>query len=120
MKVSEYQTHKERLTHWLSMGFALLLLGILLHFTNGISINLFLIHELIVKSETYIHHSPVVAIPINKQLYSFSYICFTGGAAGIVLSAFYALVLFIISSWQMKFLHFHELFHNDLLLSFSY
>lgn len=61
-----FKTHKERLTHWLSMGFALLLLGILLHFTN--------------------------AIPINKQLYSFSYICFTGGAAGIVLSAFYALI----------------------------
>lgn len=32
------------------------------------------------------------AIPINKQLYSFSYVCFTAGAAGIVFSAFYVLV----------------------------
>lgn len=48
------------------MGFSLLVLGILLHFTK--------------------------AIPINKQLYSFSYVCFTGGAAGIVLSAFYILI----------------------------
>ncbi|AQK49360.1 heparan-alpha-glucosaminide N-acetyltransferase-like protein [Zea mays] len=60
------QTHKERLKHWLLTGFSLLVLGIILHFTN--------------------------AIPINKQLYSFSYVCFTGGAAGIVLSAFYILI----------------------------
>nr|CAB3491284.1 unnamed protein product [Digitaria exilis] len=64
-----FKTHKERLKHWLLMGFALLVLGIILHFTN--------------------------AIPINKQLYSFSYVCFTGGAAGIVLSAFYILVWFM-------------------------
>ncbi|KAK8621079.1 hypothetical protein V6N13_067522 [Hibiscus sabdariffa] len=32
------------------------------------------------------------AIPINKQLYSFSYVCFTAGAAGIVFSAFYILI----------------------------
>ncbi|VAI02824.1 unnamed protein product [Triticum turgidum subsp. durum] len=60
------KTHKERLKHWLSMGISLLLLGILLHFTK--------------------------AIPINKQLYSISYVCFTAGAAGIVLSAFYMLI----------------------------
>ncbi|KAJ1255102.1 hypothetical protein BS78_K290500, partial [Paspalum vaginatum] len=58
-----FKTHKERLKHWLVMGFSLLALGILLHFTK--------------------------ALPINKQLYSFSYVCFTGGGAGIVLSAFY-------------------------------
>jgi heparan-alpha-glucosaminide N-acetyltransferase len=40
------------------------------------------------------HFSAPAAIPINKQLYSFSYVCFTGGAAGIVLSAFYILVQF--------------------------
>ncbi|KAL6868295.1 hypothetical protein ACP4OV_015140 [Aristida adscensionis] len=61
-----FKTHKERLKHWLLMGFSLLVLGILLHFTKG--------------------------IPINKQLYSFSYVCFTAGAAGIVLSAFYILI----------------------------
>uniref|UniRef100_A0A0D3HK31 Heparan-alpha-glucosaminide N-acetyltransferase catalytic domain-containing protein n=1 Tax=Oryza barthii TaxID=65489 RepID=A0A0D3HK31_9ORYZ len=32
------------------------------------------------------------AIPINKQLYSLSYVCFTAGAAGVVLSAFYILI----------------------------
>ncbi|RDX75944.1 hypothetical protein CR513_44125, partial [Mucuna pruriens] len=32
------------------------------------------------------------AIPINKQLYSFSYVCFTAGAAGIVFSVFYLLI----------------------------
>ena len=34
----------------------------------------------------------IAAIPINKQLYSFSYVCFSGGAAGIVFSGFYILV----------------------------
>ncbi|KAL5204999.1 hypothetical protein ABZP36_009870 [Zizania latifolia] len=48
-------THKERLKHWLLMGFPLLVLGILLPFTN--------------------------AIPINKQLYSFSY-CLLHGWCG--------------------------------------
>ncbi|KAK6126232.1 hypothetical protein DH2020_040030 [Rehmannia glutinosa] len=32
------------------------------------------------------------AIPINKQLYSFSYVCFTAGAAGIVFSVLYILI----------------------------
>lgn len=32
------------------------------------------------------------AIPINKQLYSISYVCLTAGAAGIVFSVFYLLV----------------------------
>lgn len=43
----------------------------------------------------YMYCSVLAAIPINKQLYSFSYVCFTGGAAGIVLSAFYILVWFM-------------------------
>ncbi|KAL6660523.1 hypothetical protein ACP70R_001558 [Stipagrostis hirtigluma subsp. patula] len=67
-----FKTHKERLKHWLLMGFMLLALGILLHFTH--------------------------AIPINKQLYSFSYVCFTAGAAGIVLSAFYI----VIDVWGLR------------------
>ncbi|GJN07028.1 hypothetical protein PR202_ga24817 [Eleusine coracana subsp. coracana] len=61
-----FKTHKERLKHWLLMGFSLLVLGIILHFSN--------------------------AIPINKQLYSFSYVCFTAGVAGVILSAFYILI----------------------------
>ncbi|KAH9306610.1 hypothetical protein KI387_011014, partial [Taxus chinensis] len=58
-----YKEHAVRLKHWLSMGFGLLIIGIILHFTG--------------------------AIPLNKQLYSFSYVCFTAGAGGIVFSAFY-------------------------------
>ncbi|GAA0138320.1 hypothetical protein Leryth_002874 [Lithospermum erythrorhizon] len=58
--------HGERLKQWVSMGLGLLILAIILHFTD--------------------------AIPINKQLYSFSYMCFTTGAAGIVFSGFYLLI----------------------------
>lgn len=35
----------------------------------------------------------VAAIPLNKQLYSFSYVCFTAGAAAIVFSGLYILVI---------------------------
>ncbi|KAL3839703.1 hypothetical protein ACJIZ3_024294 [Penstemon smallii] len=58
--------HAERLKQWISMGLVLLIVACILHFTD--------------------------AIPINKQLYSFSYVCFTGGAAGIVFSVFYLLI----------------------------
>ena len=34
----------------------------------------------------------VAAIPLNKQLYTLSYICVTAGAAGIVFSMLYFLV----------------------------
>ncbi|KAK3036374.1 hypothetical protein RJ639_032143, partial [Escallonia herrerae] len=61
-----FKGHADRLKQWASMGFSLLVLAIILHFTD--------------------------AIPINKQLYSFSYVCFTAGAAGIVFSAFYLLI----------------------------
>lgn len=61
-----FKGHAERLKQWISMGVVLLALACILHFTD--------------------------AIPINKQLYSFSYVCFTAGAAGIVFSAFYLLI----------------------------
>ncbi|KAK1270492.1 hypothetical protein QJS04_geneDACA014215 [Acorus gramineus] len=61
-----FQGHRSRLKHWVLMGLALLIVAIILHFTD--------------------------AIPLNKQLYSFSYVCFTAGAAGIVFSAFYILI----------------------------
>ncbi|XP_057550770.1 uncharacterized protein LOC130828789 [Amaranthus tricolor] len=60
------ENHTGRLKHWVSMGISLLILGFLLHFTN--------------------------AIPLNKQLYTFSYVCVTSGAAALVFSAFYVLV----------------------------
>jgi len=34
----------------------------------------------------------IAAIPLNKQLYTFSYICVTAGAAGILFSLLYVLV----------------------------
>ncbi|KAL3531985.1 hypothetical protein ACH5RR_005506 [Cinchona calisaya] len=61
-----FKGHTERLKHWVSMGLGLIILAIILHLTD--------------------------AIPINKQLYSFSYVCFTAGAAGIVFSGFYILI----------------------------
>ncbi|RWR91937.1 heparan-alpha-glucosaminide N-acetyltransferase [Cinnamomum micranthum f. kanehirae] len=61
-----FKEHSERLKHWVSMGLILLIVAIILHFTD--------------------------AIPLNKQLYSFSYVCFTAGAAGIVFSAIYILI----------------------------
>ncbi|KAK6244664.1 hypothetical protein QUC31_011073 [Theobroma cacao] len=61
-----FKGHFERLKQWVSMALGLLIVAIILHFTD--------------------------AIPINKQLYSFSYVCFTAAAAGIVFSAFYVLI----------------------------
>ena len=34
------------------------------------------------------------AIPLNKQLYTLSYVCVTAGAAALVFSAFYILVCY--------------------------
>ncbi|KAG5549125.1 hypothetical protein RHGRI_014481 [Rhododendron griersonianum] len=61
-----HMSHASRLRHWVVMGLALLVLGITLHFTD--------------------------AIPLNKQLYTFSYVSVTSGAAALVFSAFYVLV----------------------------
>ncbi|KAJ3676161.1 hypothetical protein LUZ60_003573 [Juncus effusus] len=60
------KTHSDRLKHWAPIGLSLLILGIILHFSH--------------------------AIPLNKQLYTFSYVCVTAGAAGLVFSIFYFLV----------------------------
>ncbi|ERM99394.1 heparan-alpha-glucosaminide N-acetyltransferase [Amborella trichopoda] len=61
-----FKSHLERLKHWLSMGITLFIIGIILHFTD--------------------------AMPLNKQLYSISYVCFTAGAAGILFSVLYMLI----------------------------
>ncbi|KOM24853.1 hypothetical protein LR48_Vigan1453s000100 [Vigna angularis] len=60
------QDHSSRLKHWLLLGLALLAFGLILHFTH--------------------------AIPLNKQLYTLSYVCVTSGAAALVFSAFYIVV----------------------------
>ncbi|KAK4419256.1 Heparan-alpha-glucosaminide N-acetyltransferase [Sesamum alatum] len=67
-----FKGHAERLKQWVSMALVLLIVALILHFTD--------------------------AIPINKQLYSFSYVCFTAGAAGIVFSGFYILI----DVWGMR------------------
>ncbi|KAL7136725.1 hypothetical protein ABFS83_10G049500 [Erythranthe nasuta] len=67
-----FKGHAERLKQWVSMALVLLIVAVILHFTD--------------------------AIPINKQLYSFSYVCFTAGAAGIVFSLFYLLI----DVWGMR------------------
>ncbi|KAJ4956045.1 hypothetical protein NE237_012828 [Protea cynaroides] len=68
------KAHSDRLKHWVAMGLALLVLGIVLHYTN--------------------------AIPLNKQLYSFSYVCLTAGAAALVFSVLYVLV----DIWGLRYL----------------
>ncbi|XP_062182008.1 uncharacterized protein LOC133886270 [Phragmites australis] len=60
------KSHRNRLKQWITMGISLVVLGIILHFSH--------------------------AIPLNKQLYTFSYICVTAGAAGVVFSMLYFLV----------------------------
>ncbi|CAN6468903.1 unnamed protein product [Victoria cruziana] len=65
--------HSKRLTHWMSMGLFLLLLGLILHVADE--------------------------IPLNKQLYSFSYVCLTAGAAALTFSAIYALV----DIWKLRY-----------------
>ncbi|XP_023545272.1 heparan-alpha-glucosaminide N-acetyltransferase isoform X1 [Cucurbita pepo subsp. pepo] len=69
-----FQDHSARLKQWVTMGFTLLILGLVLHFTH--------------------------AIPLNKQLYTFSYVCVTSGAAALVFSVFYALV----DIWGLRYL----------------
>ncbi|KAK4796196.1 hypothetical protein SAY86_028522 [Trapa natans] len=68
-----FKSHSARLKHWISMGILLLILGIILHMTH--------------------------AVPLNKQLYTFSYVCVTAGTAALVFSAFYILV----DIWRQKF-----------------
>ncbi|KAK1582449.1 hypothetical protein Q3G72_015083 [Acer saccharum] len=66
--------HLARLKHWSITGIALLIFGLTLHLTH--------------------------AIPLNKQLYTFSYVCVTSGAAALVFSAIYALV----DIWDLKYM----------------
>nr|GEZ00597.1 heparan-alpha-glucosaminide N-acetyltransferase-like [Tanacetum cinerariifolium] len=60
-----FQGHVEMLKQWVTMALGLLVRAIVLYFSD--------------------------AILINKQLYSFSHVCFTARVAGIVFLAFYIL-----------------------------
>ncbi|XP_042048133.1 heparan-alpha-glucosaminide N-acetyltransferase-like isoform X1 [Salvia splendens] len=90
-----FKGHAERLKHWVCMAVVLLVVALILHFTDG--------NGYYIRTGGYFKN--VVnffncdsAIPINKQLYSFSYVCFTAGAAGIIFSAFYILI----DVWGMR------------------
>ncbi|KAG6437754.1 hypothetical protein SASPL_102682 [Salvia splendens] len=65
--------HRSRLQYWAVPGLGLVVIGITLHFTN--------------------------AIPLNKQLYTLSYVCVTSGAAALVFSALYIMV----DIWNIRF-----------------
>lgn len=49
---------------------------------------------------------PNAAIPLNKQLYTFSYVCVTSGAAALVFSALYIMVCFFFPH-EISFFFFH-------------
>ncbi|GJT95215.1 hypothetical protein Tco_1090733 [Tanacetum coccineum] len=70
----QMKDHTSRLKHWIIMGLGLVVLGIILHVSN--------------------------AIPLNKQLYTFSYVCVTSGAAALVFSFFYIMV----DVWKLRYL----------------
>ncbi|XP_010455089.1 PREDICTED: heparan-alpha-glucosaminide N-acetyltransferase isoform X1 [Camelina sativa] len=80
--------HSARLKHWISTGLVLLTLGLTLHFTH--------------------------LMPLNKQLYSFSYICVTSGAAALVFSSLYSLV--DILEWGLMFLPLKWIGMNAMLV----
>ncbi|XP_052202400.1 uncharacterized protein LOC127808077 isoform X2 [Diospyros lotus] len=82
------KSHSYRLRHWVTIGVALLVLGMILHFTR--------------------------AIPLNKQLYTFSYVCVTSGAAALVFSALYTLV--DIWNWKYPFLPLKWIGMNAMLV----
>ncbi|XP_010546726.1 PREDICTED: heparan-alpha-glucosaminide N-acetyltransferase isoform X2 [Tarenaya hassleriana] len=86
--ILHFKGHSARLKHWISTGIALLVLGLTLHFTH--------------------------LMPLNKQLYSFSYTCVTSGAAALVFSSFYALV--DIWGWKYVFLPLKWIGMNAMLV----
>jgi heparan-alpha-glucosaminide N-acetyltransferase len=60
-----YKDHKLRLAHWIPLSVVLTALGIIVHFSG---------------------------IPLNKNLYSLSYIFLMAGSSGLLLTAFYILI----------------------------
>ncbi|GLT68676.1 hypothetical protein SLA2020_408850 [Shorea laevis] len=80
--------HSDRLKHWLIMGLFFLVLGLILCFTH--------------------------AIPLNRQLYTFSYVCLTSGTAALVFTTIYSLV--DIRNWKHVFLPLQCIGMNALLV----
>lgn len=74
MITTRFQGHSSRVRQWITMGLGLVVLGIVHHFTD--------------------------AIPLNKQLYTFSYACVTSGATTLAFSFFYIMV----DIWTLRYL----------------
>ena len=76
----------DMIKQWLAIGIAVLVLGIILHFSHGKGtkeVTYICFCSSPVQLNPVLSHSLAV-IPLNKQFYTFSYICVTAGAAGIV------------------------------------
>ncbi|CAM6047913.1 unnamed protein product [Sphagnum compactum] len=82
-----YKDHYSRIQHWFWPALGLLTVGLALH---------------------------LFGMELNKPLYSFSYVCFMGGAAGLVLTSFYILV--DVHGWRIPTLLFKWMGMNALLM----
>ncbi|PHT31054.1 hypothetical protein CQW23_27391 [Capsicum baccatum] len=87
MSFIHMKDHSSRLLHWVGMGITLLVLGIILHLTDG---------------------------KIRSQLYTVSYVCVTSGAAALVFPAFY--VMIDILNWKYLFLPLEWIGMNAMLV----
>ncbi|KAJ7536276.1 hypothetical protein O6H91_12G062900 [Diphasiastrum complanatum] len=79
--------HMKRLQHWITPSLELLVFGIILNY---------------------------LGMPLNKPLYSFSYMCLTAGAAGLVFCAFYFLI--DVKGWRYPTLLLEWMGLNSLLI----
>ncbi|XP_042046290.1 heparan-alpha-glucosaminide N-acetyltransferase isoform X1 [Salvia splendens] len=89
--------HRSRLQHWAVPGLGLVVIGITLHFTNGMYVSNIILFCI---SNFLMNIYDGAAIPLNKQLYTLSYVCVTSGAAALVFSALYIMV----DIWNIRFL----------------
>lgn len=83
-----YKGHIKRLLHWVLPAVILVSFGLIFHYSH--------------------------VILLNKQLYSFSYVCLTGGTAGLVFSAFY--IVIDILGLHMPFLLLEWMGRNAMLV----
>ena len=85
LKYSDLSSPKARVTHWLSLAGVLMFTGLLMHFTTF--------------------------MPMNKQLWSVSYVFFMAGSCGAALALVYYLVD-VKNESQQYFASFFRPFHT--------
>lgn len=100
------------------MGVALLTSGVILHFTHGELIDSVLSWILLCNHSCITFLCCAAAIPLNKQLYTLSYVCVTSGAAALLFSAFYIMVCYL--GLYGKYWKFYLLFHHDRFYLLEY